>query len=90
LAKIALGEADAGFVYVSDVVAVGEESVSAIPLPIAPQKRPTYPIAVLKGTSAVESADAFVAFVLADEGQQILQKWGFGEPTGAPESELTP
>lgn len=84
LAKVALGEADAGFVYASDVVAAGANAVNPIPLPIPADKHPTYPLAVLKGAPSGDSAETFVAFVLSDAGQAILNKWGFDAPNREP------
>jgi molybdate transport system substrate-binding protein len=81
LAKIKLGEADAGFVYVSDAVAVGEEAVNVIPLSVSAETRPVYPIAVLEDSPSTELAQKFVDFVLSPQGQAILGKWGFASPT---------
>ncbi|MCO5196525.1 MAG: molybdate ABC transporter substrate-binding protein [Anaerolineae bacterium] len=83
LAKVALGEADAGFVYASDVVAAGAGAVNIISLPVPSELRPAYPIAVLDNASSAESAAEFVAFVLSEAGQTILRKWGFDEPPRA-------
>jgi molybdate transport system substrate-binding protein len=81
LAKIELGEADAGFVYVSDAVAVGEDAVNVVLLPVSAETRPIYPLAVLENASSAELAQEFVDFVLAPQGQAILGKWGFAPPT---------
>jgi molybdate transport system substrate-binding protein len=80
LAKVKLGEADAGFVYVSDAVAAGEGAVNVIPLPVSAEKRPVYPLAVLEQSHVTELAQEFVDFVLAPQGQTILRKWGFAPP----------
>lgn len=74
LSKIELGEVDAGLVYVTDVLAAGDR-VEGIPLPEA--KPVAYPIAALTDS---EAAAAFVAFVLSDAGQRLLQNAGFGAP----------
>ena len=73
LTKVELGEVDAGLVYVTDVLEAGD-AVEGIEVDSAPVK---YPIATLTDN---EAADAFVAFVLSDKGQQILKKAGFGAP----------
>lgn len=75
LAKVQLGEADAGIVYASDAVSAPE--LPAIEIPSELNVRAEYPIAPLKDATHPELADAFVAFVLSPEGQAILQKWGF-------------
>jgi molybdate transport system substrate-binding protein len=78
LAKVQLGEADAGIVYASDAVAAPELQVIEIPPEWNVQAE--YPIAVLKDAPHPELAEAFVDFVLSPEGQAILQKWGFSHP----------
>ena len=75
LAKVQLGEADAGIVYASDAVAAPELSV--IEIPSEWNVLAKYPIAVLKDAPQPKLADEFVAFVLSPDGQSILQKWGF-------------
>ena len=78
-AKVALGEADAGVVYVSDITPELADAVLQIPPPEVHELRATYPIAVLAEASEPELAAMFLAFVLSDEGQAILQRWGFGQ-----------
>jgi len=78
LAKVQLGEADAGIVYASDAVAAPELPVIDIPSEL--NVLAEYPIATLTNSPYPEMADAFVAFVLSPEGQAILQKWGFSTP----------
>ncbi|MCL5257263.1 MAG: molybdate ABC transporter substrate-binding protein [Chloroflexi bacterium] len=75
LAKVQMGEADAGFVYVSD--AKGAEGVKAIPVPSEFQETAQYPIALVKEGHQPDVAAAFVRYVLGDQGQAILAKHGF-------------
>jgi molybdate transport system substrate-binding protein len=75
LAKIQLGEADAGMVYVSDSAAA--PGLKTILIPEAYNVSATYPIAVLAAAPQPELADGFTAFVLSSAGQAILLKWGF-------------
>jgi len=77
-AKVALGEADAGVVYTSDVTPDIFDDVLQIQVPEAYNVIATYPIAPLKDAPQPETAQAFVDLVLSEEGQSILQKWGFG------------
>lgn len=79
LAKVKAGEADAGLVYQTDVSAAGDE-VSGVDIPGAELARNVYPIVALDGAANPEAADAFIAFVLSDEGQRILAGFGFGAP----------
>jgi molybdate transport system substrate-binding protein len=85
IAKIALGEADAGIVYQSDITPDIRKSVTAIPIPDEYNTLAEYPIAVTDDTSRSELAQAFVDFVLSDAGQTALARWGF-IPADAPES----
>lgn len=88
LTKVALGEADAGIVYVSDAAAA-EVEVVTIPERLNPVAR--YPIARLRDAERPALAGAFVEFVLSEEGQGILAAYGFvpagaGAPTEAEEA----
>ena len=75
LSKVALGEADAGIVYVSDVVT--SQKVQGVPIPDSQNVVADYPIAALKNAQHNSTADAFIAFVLAPDGQSILKAAGF-------------
>ena len=77
LSKVALGEADAGIVYVSDVVTSGE--VEGIPIPDSQNVVADYYIASLKGASHGATANSFIAYVLSSQGQAILKATGFDE-----------
>ncbi len=78
VAKVQLGEADAGIVYTSDAIAAPDLKIIEIPdeLNVIAE----YPIAALSQSPNPELANGFIAFVLSDEGQMILQKWGFASP----------
>ncbi|HCR71340.1 MAG TPA: molybdate ABC transporter substrate-binding protein [Anaerolineae bacterium] len=78
VAKVQLGEADAGIVYTSDAIAAPE--LQTIEIPSELNIIAKYPIAPLVESANADLAQAFIAFVLSDEGQAILQKWGFGSP----------
>jgi molybdate transport system substrate-binding protein len=77
--KVALGEADAGFVYVTDVKPVADK-VTAIELPAAAQAEVKYEIAAVKDAPHRDAAHAFVDQVLGSEGQAKLAAAGFGPP----------
>jgi len=79
-AKIALGEADAGTVYTSDVTPDIASQVQQIPIPDAQNVVATYPIAPLADAPSSALAQTFINFVLSDAGQVILARWGFGPP----------
>jgi molybdate transport system substrate-binding protein len=80
LTKVRLGEADAGFVYVTDARAAGD-SVRVLRLPDQAQTMATYPIAVIGSSSSVALARRFQAFVLGRVGQRVLASAGFGPPS---------
>jgi molybdate transport system substrate-binding protein len=73
VAKVALGEGDAGIVYATDL-ADGDETVHGTVLPPIVT---SLPIASLVTS---DDAKAFVDLVLAPEGQQILARFGFAPP----------
>ena len=76
-AKVALGEADAGFVYRSDVTPDIASQVITLPIPDAINTLATYPIAVTNDSANPELAQKFIDYVLSDAGQDILVKWNF-------------
>jgi molybdate transport system substrate-binding protein len=77
LTKVALGEADAGIVYTSDVAASAGGEVQQIEIPAALNTLASYPIAVLSDSPNAALAQAFVDAVLAPSGQQVLTQYGF-------------
>ena len=77
--KLALGEADAGFVYATDVRAAGARLV-AIPLPRRAQPTIRYEVAVVKGTRNRAGAFELVADLLGVDGRRELARAGFGLP----------
>jgi molybdate transport system substrate-binding protein len=76
VSKVQLGEADAGIVYTSDAVAAPE--LKSIEIPAELNVIAKYPIAPLVESENADLAQAFIDYVLSDEGQAILAKWGFG------------
>jgi molybdate transport system substrate-binding protein len=77
--KVALGQADAGFVYVTDVKPVAGD-VTGIAIPGWAQPRVRYEIAVVASSSRKAAARAWVKRVLAKQGQAALARAGFGKP----------
>lgn len=77
LTKVALGEADTGIVYTSDVSGGNASKVGQIEIPDALNVIAKYPIATTKDSPHPELARAFVDYVLSPEGQTILAKYGF-------------
>ena len=77
--KLALGEADAGFVYATDVRAASSRLLE-IPLPKRSQPTVRYEVAVVKGSKNREAALEFVADLLSTDGRRELRQAGFGLP----------
>ena len=77
LGKVALGEADAGFVYSTDAKTVADK-VNVIRLPAWAQPPIRYEIAILKSSANRADAVAFINKVLAKAGQAKLRAAGFG------------
>jgi len=77
LAKVALGEADAGIVYVSDVSGADADKVNWIDIPDALNVIAVYPIAPVIESQHPELAQAFIDMVLSQDGQGILAKYNF-------------
>ncbi|HJS59356.1 MAG TPA: molybdate ABC transporter substrate-binding protein [Vicinamibacteria bacterium] len=76
LAKVGLGEADAGFVYITDA-ATAAQKVQVIDIPERHNVIAEYPIGVVTKSAAATQAKAFSDLVLGPEGQAILRKYGF-------------
>jgi len=77
--KVAFGQADAGFVYVTDVKPVAGD-VTAIRIPAWAQPRVRYEIAVVSSSTHKADAQRWVASVLAKRGRAALLRAGFGTP----------
>ena len=76
LAKIALGEGDAGFVYSTDARTVPKK-VRVLKLPAWAQPKVQYGICIVSRSSNKPVAQAFVKRVLSPAGQKILLRYGF-------------
>jgi molybdate transport system substrate-binding protein len=76
LAKVELGEADAGVVYATDVRAAGSR-VQGVAIPPAENIVAAYPAAELKKAPNPSGARAFLAYLEAPEARQVLQRYGF-------------
>ncbi|WP_185995791.1 molybdate ABC transporter substrate-binding protein [Nocardioides campestrisoli] len=79
LAKVTSGEADAGLVYVTDVLAAGHH-VEGIDFQESEESVNHYPIAPVADSARARLAEEFVALVLGERGQAILADAGFGPP----------
>lgn len=79
LSKVALGEADAGLVYSSDVVTAAAR-VDSVRIPDDENVDVRYPVAVLADAPNPVAARAFVDFLRSTEGRSVLADVGFRAP----------
>lgn len=79
VADVALGQADAGFVYITDAdAAQGKVAVIRLPAQAKPGAKDF--IAVVKSAPHPAAARAFVASIMSPAGQAKLRAAGFGAP----------
>jgi molybdate transport system substrate-binding protein len=79
VAEVALGQADAGFVYVTDAKAANGK-VTVVRLPARAKPETEDEIAVVKAAAHPAAARAFVAGIMSAAGQAKLRRAGFGSP----------
>lgn len=84
VAKVQLGEADAGIVYSSDVTPAVRGAVQVLAIPKPLNVTAQYPIAVVRDAPNAAGARAFIDYVLSPAGQAILTKHGFLAVTSTP------
>ncbi len=77
--KLTQGAADAGFLYITDVTAAGQD-VKAIELPAALQPSVEYEVAVVKGAKEPAAAKAFIDGLLDGPGRDAMRSAGFEPP----------
>lgn len=78
LAKVQLGEADAGIVYASDAVAseLAGTPLTVVDFPEGVPVSASYPVAATAEGNQ-ELANAFIGALLSPEGQALLERYGF-------------
>jgi molybdate transport system substrate-binding protein len=77
LAKVALGEADAGFVYITDAKTV-KGKVGVIAIRKSAQPHVVYEAAVVKSSPHLQAAYRFLTRLIRPAAQQTLERFGFG------------
>lgn len=78
LAKVELGEADAGVVYATD--ARSSDKVDTVPIPDAAQVSALYSGVVIRTSRASDGAHTFLTWLAGPEGQARLASFGFSPP----------
>jgi molybdate transport system substrate-binding protein len=76
LTRVALGQADAGFVYATDARTVPDD-VTVIKVPAWAQPKVIYAMAVVARSSNRVAAQAYIKKILSKSGQATLAKFGF-------------
>lgn len=82
--KVALGEADAGVAYVSDITKNLSSRITKIEIPDKYNVIATYPMGILKQSKYTAQAQDFMDLVKSDKGIAVLEKYGF-EPVISPD-----
>lgn len=82
LAKVQLGEADAGIVYATDAASADQSKIKTIDIPDQFNIIAEYPIALVKSGANPDGARAFLDYLRSPAGQAIMAKYGFIAPPG--------
>jgi len=80
IAKIELGEGDAGIVYVTDAAA--STRVETVEVPDGANVSATYAGVVLKVSDDILRAESFLGWLAGPDAQAILARYGFQPPPG--------
>ena len=75
--RVVIGDADATFGYASDPTPDIRDRVEVVPIPPDLNIIATYPIVALEDAKEPDLAREWVDFVTDEEGQRVLEKWGF-------------
>ena len=75
--KVALGEADVGFAYVSDITEDLASKVDKVAIPDEYNVIAEYPMGILRESKYPAESQEFMTLVMSDEGKAVLEKYGF-------------
>jgi molybdate transport system substrate-binding protein len=75
--RVVVGDADATFGYASDLTPDIRDRVEVVPIPEDLNIVATYPVAALGDAKEPELARRWLDLVTGEEGQRVLEKWGF-------------
>ena len=82
--KVALGEADVGFAYVSDITESLASKVDKIDIPAEYNIIAEYPMGILLESKYPAESIEFMNLVMSDEGKTVLEKYGFSPVESEP------
>jgi molybdate transport system substrate-binding protein len=77
VAKLRVGEADAGIAYASDVSEGDKALVTTLPIPDRYNVIAVYPLGIVQESKVKDQAAAFAQFITSTEGNAILTRYGF-------------
>ena len=80
--KVVLGEADAGFAYVSDITKNLTSKVDKIDIPDEYNVIAQYPMGILLESKYPVESQEFISFVMSDKGKAVLERYGFAPVVG--------
>ena len=80
--KVALGEADAGFAYVSDITKNLTSKVDKIDIPDEYNVIAQYPMGILLESKYPVESQEFISLVMSNKGEAVLEKYGFAPVAG--------
>ena len=75
--KVALGEADVGFAYVSDITEDMADKVNKIDIPDEFNVIAEYPMAIMQESKYPAQSQEFVNLVRSERGKAVLERYGF-------------
>jgi molybdate transport system substrate-binding protein len=77
VAKVRLGEADAGVVYATDAAGEAGKDLGVLSIPDAINQTASYPVGVAIKSGQPEAAAQFIQYLLSPDGQRVMQRHGF-------------
>lgn len=78
LEYVASSNVDVGFVYKTDATVLADRVKVVFEVPL--ENPVIYPIAVIKDSKSPKAAQQFVDYILSNDGQAVLAKYGFSRP----------
>jgi molybdate transport system substrate-binding protein len=90
--KVALGEADVGFAYVSDITEDMTGKLDRIDIPDEYNINASYPLGIMQESKYPAESQKFMNLAMSEEGKAVLKKYGFmsAESSAAVASDVAP